>query len=97
MKASTSEFRFITGELAYQLFRMKTFNNKKSLNSIKLLHRNLELIVYKDKGIVAYRFDSPENMKRFIENDGTWQTYDKESFSGEIWLNNVRQLYKDLF
>jgi hypothetical protein len=96
MKASTSEFTHIKGELAYQVFWEKTFNCQKSLNSIRNSYWNLELILYDNKGIVAFRYEIPENLKWAISYDGEWQIYDIKIFSADIWLTNVMQIYRDI-
>ena len=95
MKRQTTDFTHIKGEQAYQILCDKTFNNLISIKSLKSLYENLELIMLKNKHIVAFRYDYPESLKEFISTGGVWQEYDERSFSNEIWLNNVCKVYED--
>jgi len=95
MKRQTTDFTHIKGEQAYQILWVKTFNQLISIRSIKRLYKNLELIMFENKHIVALRYDYPDSLKEFISTAGVWQEYDERSFSNEIWLNNVCKVYED--
>jgi len=96
MKRQTTDFTHIKGEQAYQILWDKTFNQLISIRSLKRLYENLELIVFENKRIIAFRYDHPESLKEFISTGGVWQEYDERSFSTEIWLNNVCEVYEGL-
>jgi len=66
MKRQTTDFTHIKGEHAYQILCDKTFNNLISLRSLKRLYENLELIMFENKHIVAFRLVYPESLKEFI-------------------------------
>jgi hypothetical protein len=97
MKRQTTDFTLIKGEQAYQILCDKTFNNFISIRSLKRLYENLELIMFENKHIVAFRYDYPESLKEFISTDGEWKEYDERSFSNAIWVNNVCKIYEGLY
>ena len=97
MKRQTTDFTHIKGEQAYQMLWKKTFNKLISIRSIKRLYENLELIMFENKYIVAFRYNYPESLKGFISTDGEWKEYDERSFSTEIWVNNVCKIYEGLY
>ena len=96
MKRLPTDFTHIKGEQVYQILWDKTFNQLISIRSLKRLYENLELIVFENKRIIAFRYDHPESLKEFISTVGVWQVYDERSFSTDIWLNNVLKVYEGL-
>ena len=97
MKILSTDFIHIKGEQAYQILWDKTFNQLRSIGSLRRLYENLELIMFENKQIVAFRYDYPESLKEFISTDGEWKEYNESSFSSEIWLNNVCKVCEGLF
>jgi hypothetical protein len=95
MKTVSSNFSHVKGESAYLLFWKKRFNCLIYMSTIESCYLNLELIVYDGKAIVAFRYDTPEDMKWMYSNDGEWQSHDLESIRGVIWLSNVLQIHRD--
>jgi hypothetical protein len=81
MKEEKTEFNHINGELAYQIFWDKGFRRKRSLESIKSVYLNLELMMFNKKWIAAYRYDTPDDLKWMKLSDGEWKIYDKYSFN----------------
>ena len=81
MKKEKTEFTHVKGELAYQIFWDKGFRRKKSLEYIKSVYLNLELMMFNKNWIAAYRYDTPDDLKWMKLNDGEWKIYDKSSFN----------------
>jgi len=89
-------FTHIRGEQAYQILWDKTFNQLISIRSVKRLYKNLELIIFENNRIVAFKYKYPEWLKELISINGEWQEYDESSFSTAIWINNVLKVYEGL-
>ena len=77
MEAKESIFRHLTGSQAYLIRWLDYYDCRIKISSIMALERNLEVIVTNEGVVVAYRYDSPEDMKGMIQDDGVWK-YNEE-------------------
>jgi hypothetical protein len=85
MKPASVKFYYVTGQSAYHIFWKQHFNCQLSLNAIEVYFLNLELIVREDRSLVAFRDESPEDIKWLCGNmdESKWQLHDPE-FTKEI-------------
>ena len=96
MNKSINNFMYISGEPAYQKLWNHTFNSLVSMRYLKTLYQNLEIIVYDNQGIVAYRYFRPDCLDISDPDSGIWHIYDEESFSLDICLNNILMIYREI-
>ena len=93
---SKNKFMYICGEPAYQKLWNDIFNCLVSMRYLKTLYQNLEIIVCDNQVIVAYRYFRPDCLDISDPDSGIWHIYDEESFSLDIFLNNILVIYRDL-
>ena len=96
MERQMTCFTHIRGEQAYLILWDRTFNQMISIRSVKQLYKNLELIMFDNKQIIAFRYKYSKRLKEFISTSGEWQEYDESAFSTAIWINNVLKVYEGL-
>ena len=96
MNTSINKLMYISGEPAYQKLWKDPFNCLVSMRYLKTLYQNLEIIIYDNQAIVAYRYFRPDCLDISDPDSGIWHIYDEESFNLDIWLNNILVIYRDI-
>jgi hypothetical protein len=92
---SKNKFMYICGEPAYQKLWNDTFNCLVTMRYLKKLYQNLEIIVC-DNQVMAYRYFRPDCLDISDPDSEIWHIYDEESFSLDIFLNNILLIYRDI-
>jgi hypothetical protein len=96
MRKLSEEFSYVKGEEAYLILWRETFKCLWAIERIESCFPNLELIIFENKRIVAYKHDCPVDLPCMKMEESEWEIYTKKSFSAAIWANNIMSLNRNL-